>query len=93
MSNKSTLSLPQRLDINEASSLKDRMNKALEKDATTFDVKADSVEHVDSAGMQLLISFKNAVNSSGKKMNLTNPSDNFKTEIELLGATELLALD
>jgi len=90
MSKKSTLSLPNRLDISEVVSLKDRMDKALEKDSTVVDVKADKVQRLDSAGLQLLLSFKAAVINADKVMSLSNPTDEFLAAVELLGATELL---
>ncbi|MFT5519874.1 MAG: anti-anti-sigma regulatory factor [Enterobacterales bacterium] len=92
MSKKCTLSLPERLDISEAVSLKERMDKALDKDSTVLDVKADKVGRVDSAGVQLLLSFKAAAIEAGKEVNLSNPTDEFLAAVELLGAMELLEL-
>ena len=92
MSKKSTLSLPERLDISEAVSLKERMDKALDKDSTVLDVKADKVERVDSAGVQLLLSFRAAAIEAGKEVSLSNPTDEFLAAVELLGAMELLEL-
>ncbi|PCJ50000.1 MAG: hypothetical protein COA74_04215 [Gammaproteobacteria bacterium] len=90
MSKRSTLSLPERLDISEAESLRERMNKALEKDAEAYDIKADKVTRADSAGLQLLLSFSGAVSKLGKEMKITHPSDEFLAAAELLGVTELL---
>ena len=92
MSKKSTLSLPERLDISEADSLKERMDKALDKDSTVLDIKADKVERLDSAGLQLLLSYKTAVSNAGKKMSFSNPTAEFLAAVKLLGATELLEL-
>ena len=92
MSKKVTLSLPERLGINEAESLKERMVKALDKESTILDIKADKVEHLDSAGLQLLLSYKTAVSNAGKEMSLSNPTAEFLAAVELLGALELLEL-
>ena len=90
MSDKTTLTLPERLDIAQADSVKDRMNKALAKDASIVEIKADKVERVDSAGIQLLLSFKAAVLENDKEIILLKPSDELLAAAELLGSTELL---
>ena len=90
MSNKTTLTLPERLDIAQADSVKERMNKALAKDASIVEIKADKVERVDSAGIQLLLSFKAAVLENDKEIILLKPSDELLAAAELLGSTELL---
>jgi len=92
MSDKTILTLPDQLDIGQIESIQDRMNKTLAKEAQQVEVKADSVERVDSAGMQLLLSFKKAIISSGKTINLIKPSDELLAAADLLGATELLEL-
>ena len=92
MSDKTTLSLPEQLDISQVDSLKDRMDKALAKDVSIFELSADKTERVDSAGIQLLLSFKNAVQEANKEFKLLKPSDEFLAAADLLGATELLEL-
>ncbi|MCP3674946.1 MAG: STAS domain-containing protein [Gammaproteobacteria bacterium] len=92
MSDKTTLTLPEQLDIAQVVSLKDRMDKALAKEVSVFELIAEKIERVDSAGMQLLLSFKNAVQEANKEFKLLKPSDEFLTAADLLGSTELLEL-
>ena len=92
MSDKTTLTLPEQLDISQVDSLKDRMDKSLAKDVSIFELSADKVERVDSAGIQLLLSFKNAVKEANKEFKLLKPSDEFLAAADLLGTTELLEL-
>ncbi len=92
MSDKTTLTLPEQLDIAQVASLKDRMDKALAKEVSIFELTAEKIERVDSAGMQLLLSFKNAVQEANKEFKLLKPSDEFLAAADLLGSTELLGL-
>ncbi len=92
MSDKATFTLPEQFDITQVESVKDRMDKTLEKEVSTFEVKAEKVERMDSAGMQLLLSFRAAIIDSGKAMILLKPSDDFLAAAELLGTSELLEL-
>lgn len=90
MSQKSTMTLPERLDISQANVIKDRMDKALAKNVAKIEVKADKVERADSAGIQLLLSFKAAVKEQGRELVLLKPSDELLIAAELLGSAELL---
>ena len=90
MSDKTTLTLPDKLDIAQADSVKERMDKALAKDVSKIEIKADKVERVDSAGIQLLLSFKAAAIKSDKEIILLKPSEELLAAAELLGSTELL---
>ena len=92
MSDKTTLTLPEQLDIAQVDSLKDRMDKALAKEVSIVELSADKIERVDSAGIQLLLSFKNAVQEADKEFKLLKPSDEFLAAADLLGSTELLEL-
>jgi len=92
MSDKTTLTLPEQLDITQVDSIKDRMNVTLEKDASKVEVKADKVERLDSAGIQLLLSFKAAVEGAEKEFVLLKPSDEFLAGAALLGTTEIFKI-
>jgi len=92
MSAKTTITLPEKLDISQVDSIKDRMDKTLSKDATQVEVNADKVERIDSAGIQLLLSFIAAVKEAGKEVHLLKPSDELLAAAEMLGTTELLGL-
>jgi len=93
MSDKATFTLPEQMDIAHVESIKDRMDKTLEKKVSIIEVKAEKVERMDSAGMQLLLSFRMAIIDSGKEMTLVKPSDDLLAAAELLGTTELLELE
>lgn len=93
MSDKATFTLPEQMDIAQVESVRDRMNKTLEKEVSIIEVKAEKVERIDSVGMQLLLSFKAAIIESGKEMTLMKPSDDLLTAAELLGTTGLLKLE
>lgn len=90
MTQKTTLTLPERLDITQADSIRDRMEKALAKQASKIEMKADKVERADSAGIQLLLSFIAAARDANMEMILLKPSDELLAAVELLGSTELL---
>ncbi len=92
MSDKATFTLPVQLDIAQVESVKDKMDKTLEKEVSTIEVKAEKVERMDSAGMQLLLSFRATIIESGRKMTLVKPSDDLMAAAELLGTSELLEL-
>jgi len=93
MSDKTTLTLPENFDISQAKAVKERMEKSLAKDVSKVDVKADSVDRADSASIQLLLSFQNAVIDSGKEFTILKPSNEFLAAIEILGATKSLGLE
>ena len=92
MPKKSTLTLPERIDISEAESLQEKMHKLLAKDGEIIELKAGKVEKADSAGVQLLVSFKQVVTNTGKQMNITNASEEFIQALDLLGVTGTLEI-
>lgn len=90
MSKKSTLTLPERLDISQTDALMNKMEKVLSKDSLKIELKAEKVERADSAGIQLLLSFQMAAIDMGKEVSVLNPSEDFLAAADLLGARELL---
>ncbi|MCP4413604.1 MAG: STAS domain-containing protein [Gammaproteobacteria bacterium] len=92
MSDKATFTLPEQLDIAQVESVKDRMDKTLEKEVSKIEVKAEKVERMDSAGMQLLLSFRATIIESDREMILLKPSEGLLAVAELLGTSELLEL-
>ena len=92
MSKKTTITLPEQLDISQGVSIRDKMDKTLDKDANSIEIKADKVERADSAGIQLLLSFQAAAMAKNKEVTLLKPSDELLAAVKLLGATELLGI-
>lgn len=92
MSDKTTLTLPVQLDIAHVETLKDKMDKAFMKEVSIFELNANKIERVDSAGIQLLLSFKVTIKEAGKEFKLVKPTEEFIRAVDLLGATELLGL-
>lgn len=92
MSDKTTITLPAQLDLAHVESLNERLDQALVKEVSIFELNANKIERVDSAGIQLLLSFIVVVKESGKEFMLVKQSDEFIRSVELLGATELLEL-
>lgn len=92
MSKKTTITLPEKLDISQGVSIRDKMDATLNKDADNIEIKADKVEHADSAGIQLLLSFHAAAVAKNKQITLLKPSEAFLAAANLLGANELLGI-
>lgn len=92
MSKKTTISLPEHFNISQGASMRDKMDKTLDKDADTIEIKADKVERADSAGIQLLLSFRATAVANNKKVTFSKPSEELLAAVKLLGASELLGL-
>lgn len=90
---KTSVTLPEKLDISCVSNLKGRLAKALEKEATTIEINAASVEVVDSSCAQLLLSFQNEVYNQGKEVQIIKSSDAMLSGSTLLGVEDLLAIE
>ena len=90
---KTSITLPDKLDISAVISLKSRLEKALEKDANEIEVSGQNVENVDSAAVQLLLSFQKKVLSVGKEIRFVKTSDKMVAGVKLLGASSLLNLE
>jgi len=87
---KTTITLPIKFDITQVKSLKERLQKALDKDAESVEINAQSVVGMDSSAVQLVLSFQKIVAAQNKKMVLVKTTDEFKKAIEMLGADELI---
>lgn len=87
---KTTVTLPEKFDISGVESIKGRLQKALEKDASTVEINASAVEAMDSAGLQILISFDGFARKQGKEVKIIKVTDAFKTATELLGTKDVL---
>ncbi len=90
---KTTITLPEKFDISAVNGLKSRMEKALEKDVSMIEIGAQNVEVLDSAAVQLLLSFQKQVHSEGREVRFIKASEKMVSGTELLGATQLLSLE
>lgn len=92
MNDKTTVSLGTALDIMHASGLKERLTAALEKKPHIV-LLAEKVERADTAGLQLIYSFRQAVTASNKQMSWKKPSDALLQASDLLDLTAALGLN
>lgn len=83
--------LPVRLDIAAAAELKRRLDTALNA-SHPLTLDAHAVEHVDAAGLQLLLAFQRA-DPPGTGAEWRNPSAMLREAAALLGLSEALRLD
>ena len=86
-----TLELPARLDIAAVGGLKHLLDAALAS-AQPPTLDASRVEHVDAAGLQLLLAFQHANSAGGASATWRDPSPALIEAAALLGITEALHL-
>ena len=86
MATKTSFSCGDALDIAHATALHSRLQKSLQK-SSTIELKADGVERVDTAGLQLMVSLNSEVQRCGGELIWKNPSK------PLLAAARSLGLD
>ncbi|UTA47656.1 STAS domain-containing protein [Simiduia sp. 21SJ11W-1] len=91
MASKTSFSLGKHLDISAVNNLQERMLKALEKSGDV-NLKAGSVERVDSAGLQLVLCFRRELQRSGSDIFWQKPSEKVLTTAALLGIQSKLGL-
>jgi anti-anti-sigma factor len=92
MGMKTTVSCGTHLDIRQAEKLKERLLAALEKEAIHYTLIGSKVEKVDSAGLQLIVSFIRRVQAEGGKVIWQKPSDELVKASQLLGLTAAINL-
>ncbi len=86
------LPLPASLDIAGADELKQVLSAALDS-AKPIKLNATAVEHVDAAGMQLLLVFCNSARAQGLKTTWTGAPPRLKEAAALLGMAAALGLE
>jgi len=91
MTNKTSLSLGENLDISNVSKLHSRLTSSLQK-SSTIELKADTVKKADSAGLQLLLTIKREVENIGGSIVWKKPSKELVDTAVLLGLVEHLGL-
>lgn len=91
MAGKSSFSIGKNVEISTVASLHERMLKAIDK-SNSIDLKAEAVERIDSAGLQLILSFRRELQQSGGDLTWKHPSDKLRDAANLLGMSEELGL-
>lgn len=89
MTVKTSFSCGENLNIAHASSLHQRLVKALEK-TSYIELKADKVQKADTAGLQLFVALKKEVADGGGKLHWKNPSEALLLTAAQLGLHEQL---
>lgn len=93
MSKKISVSCGKELDIAHVTHLKERFSEAFDKAPSTLNVKADSVERVDSAGLQLLLAAKKQCGILGCDFVLSKASESIVSMAKVLGINNKLGLE
>ena len=91
MATKTSFSCGDALDIANAASLQARFEKSLQK-SSTIELKADAVEKVDTAGLQLIVAVQNEARASGGQILWKKPSDKLIASAKSLGLATHLGL-
>ena len=91
MSSKTTFSCGNSLDITHVSALYHRLERSLQK-SNVIELKAEGVEKVDTAGLQLMISVKNEVEASSGSIRWKKPSEKLINAAKSLGLLNHLGL-
>lgn len=91
MSDKTTFTCAEAIDISHAQSIHDRLLKSMHK-SLTIEVKADRVVKADTAGLQVFVSLINEVQSLGGKVIWRKPSAALLQSAALMGVTDALGL-
>ena len=88
---KTTISCGESLDIDHITSFYSRFNKGMQKSSVVI-VKADTVNKVDTAGLQLLLVVIKELSLSGGRLEWKKPSKKLIEVASLLGLTDQLGL-
>lgn len=92
MAESTSFSCGDALDISHAAALHSRLERALQK-ANIIELKADSVEKIDTAGLQLILSIKKELENSGGSIVWKKPSEKLLSAAKLLGLYQQLGFD
>lgn len=91
MAEKTSFSCGNNLDIFHVDKLKQRLESALERGQTIV-LKADKVERVDTAGLQLIIALKKKIEADGGSIVWQKPTQTLLDIAKLLGVDSILEL-
>ncbi|ARN74983.1 STAS domain-containing protein [Oceanicoccus sagamiensis] len=92
MTNRTSFSCGENLDIAHANSMHQRLQKSLQKSAV-IELKADKVSKADTAGLQLLAALAIEVTRRGGHLIWKKPSDTLLTTAQQLGLSQALMLE
>ncbi len=92
MANKTTFSCGEALDIVHATSLYNRLQKALLK-SSVIELKAEHVEKADTAGLQLMAALAREVEKTGGKLIWKKPTQALSQAADRLGLSQALHLN
>lgn len=81
------MQLPAELDMDAAVALHERFSTHLEEGADPVCIEADAVQTVNTAALQLLISFEAALAGERRSLVLQSPSDKLLTALDTIGAS------
>ena len=91
MTNRTSFSCGENLDIANATSMHQRLQKSLQKSAT-IEIKADKVSKADTAGLQLLAALAIEATNRGGSLIWKKPSETLLTTARQLGLSQALML-
>ncbi len=92
MSNRTTFSCGENLDIAHATSMHQRLQKSLQK-SLVIEIKADKVSKADTAGLQLLAALAREVTGRDGTLIWKKPSETLLATAQQLGLTQALMLE
>ena len=91
MADKTTFSCGEALDISHAAALYARFEKSLQK-SSIIELKAETIQKVDTAGLQLIVSIKKEVETLGGNIIWKKPSQQLLSAAQALGLSSALGL-
>lgn len=91
MASKTTFSCGEHLDIKEVANLYERLQKSLAR-SSNIELKADAVERVDTAGLQLFVALAREVVQTGGGLTWKKPSQALLDTATQLGLSRELGL-
>ncbi|GAA6169127.1 STAS domain-containing protein [Sessilibacter corallicola] len=92
MSDKTSFSCGEYLDITQVSNLYGRLQKSLQK-SVNIELKADKVNKADTAGLQMFVALKREISTTDGNLIWKNPSEGLINSAKLLGLAEELGLE
>ena len=91
MAKAKVIKLDEKLDISKAENMLQVLKEAVEQGGS-MSLDASAVNRIDTAGLQLLFSFKKTLEDQGSKMEITHPSQEFVNSARLVGFDNVLVL-
>jgi anti-anti-sigma regulatory factor len=87
-----TIELEEILDISHAANIYEQL-KGIGVAADSYRLNGDKVEHVDTAGVQLLLAFIKSVQGNGGQIQWQGLSDKLRASIEHLGLAREIGVE